>query len=378
MKVVHLASTHALHDTRIFVKECRALADTGYQVVLIVPHDRTESSDGVELRPVTLPNSRLERMTRVMGQIFRAAWKERAAAYHFHDPELIPIGLLLKLRGSRVVYDVHEDAPRTMLSKSWIPPVLRKPAERLMAAIERMAVRWVDGVVAATPLIATRFPPDKTAVVQNFPRVEEIAFGTGVPFDQREDRIVYVGAVTEIRGAREMVRAMAKLPSDSAARLQIAGVCHPVSLESELRGLQGGERLDLLGWLPRSGVVELLGSARIGLVLLHPVPNYLESYPTKMFEYMSAGLPVVASDFPVWREIVESAGCGLLVDPFDTAAIAGAIEWLLAHPAEAETMGRRGEQAARDRYNWESEAPKLLALYDRLLGGPGSAKKVRE
>ena len=104
----------------------------------------------------------------------------------------------------------------------------------------------------------------------------------------------------------------------------------------------------------------------MGLITLAPIPNYLESYPTKLFEYMAAGIPVVASDFPLFRNIVEGADCGLLVDPKSPKQIAEAIDWLIDHPEDAERMGANGKRAARDTYNWHGEARKLTTLYEKL------------
>ncbi len=130
--------------------------------------------------------------------------------------------------------------------------------------------------------------------------------------------------------------------------------------------MPGAERTDIRGWLHREQLVEVLAETRVGIVTLHPTPKYLDSYPTKLFEYMSAGLPVIASDFPQWRRFVEEAQCGVLVDPRDPEAIAEAMQWILEHPDEAAAMGARGREAVRDRYSWEQEAPKLLAFYEEL------------
>lgn len=158
-----------------------------------------------------------------------------------------------------------------------------------------------------------------------------------------------------------MSQAVASL-SDLNARLVLIGeVARDIRDELALE-----PHIDLLGWRPPDEVHELLGTARIGLCVLHPVRNYVESLPTKLFEYMDAGLPVVASDFPAWREIVNGAGCGLLVDPLDPAGIARALRYLLTNPDRAQTMGERGRAAVRKDYQWEREAESLLRLYDRL------------
>jgi len=223
--------------------------------------------------------------------------------------------------------------------------------------------------VAATPAIAKRFPRDKTIVVQNFPILSEFNVTDGFPYHQRPMQIAYVGGITAIRGAEEMVRTMEYLPTRLAAKLVLAGAFSPSEFEEELRKLPGWQYVEYLGWQDRGGVRRILASARVGLHVVHPVDNYKEGYPTKVFEYMAAGIPVVVSDFPLFREIIESVGCGLTVDPMDPKAIAGAVQWLLEHPNEAENMGKRGREAVLVKFNWEREAQNLIGLYQRLLGG---------
>jgi len=307
-------------------------------------------------------------MTQTALDVYRHGLKLGADIYHFHDPELIPFGILLKLRGKRVIYDVHEDVPKDILIKPWITPWLRRPLSLTASAVEQLAAVLLDGVVAATPFIARRFPQRKTTVVQNFPSSDSLWSANAVPYAQRQPLAAYVGGIAEIRGAREMVLAMNILPANLQARLGIAGRWDPPELANELSALSGWSRVDYQGILSREGVRDLLARCRIGLVVLHPISVYLESQPTKLYEYMSAGIPVVASNFRLWREVVEGCGCGLTVDPSDPAKIAQAIQWLLDHPQEAEEMGKRGRQAVLDRYNWENEAAVLRTLYRELLG----------
>lgn len=367
-RVCHLSSVHSADDVRIFHKECLTLAGAGYEVSYVVPCEAGGVRGGVMIHPVPLPRRRSDRILRTALQVVRTALQVHAQVYHFHDPELLPWTPFLRRHRAKVIYDAHEDVGRQILTKDWVPSRLRRGVAWGSRAVEWMVTRmWVDAVIAATPAIARNFPAFKTEVVQNFPLQAELAPVSAQPYEKRPPHIVYIGGVTVIRGAREMVEAMRRLSPHLNARLLIAGMFDPPALRALFEDC---ERTILLGWLPREQVAMLLGQARIGLVLFHPVPNHIEAQPNKLFEYMSAGIPVIASDFPLWREIVDTAKCGLLVDPLDPVAIARAIEWLLTHPAEAEAMGKRGREAVQDRYNWECESQKLLALYAKLIGGP--------
>jgi glycosyltransferase involved in cell wall biosynthesis len=201
-------------------------------------------------------------------------------------------------------------------------------------------------------------------LVQNFPLLAELE-PPETAVAPRQPHFAYVGGLARIRGAIEMVDALARLSSPDI-RLQMAGG-FPQDLGAELQSMPGWAKVDFVGWADRPTVARLLASCRAGLVLFHPEPNHVKAQPNKMFEYMAAGLPVIASDFPLWREIVEGAGCGLLVDPMDPQAIATAMQWIIDHPEEAAEMGRRGRAAVERTYNWEAESVKLVDLYRRLL-----------
>ena len=202
--------------------------------------------------------------------------------------------------------------------------------------------------------------------MQNYPIPGELVAVEARPYAERPHLIAYSGGISVERGIREMIRAVALLPQSLDARLFLAGIFLPQQLESEVRQMAGWDRVTFEGWLSRCDLRQLLARARVGLVLFHPAPNHINAQPNKLFEYMSAGIPVLASDFPLWREIVEGSECGLLVDPLDAGAIADELEWLLRHPDEAQAMGERGQQAVLTRYNWDYEGQKLLDLYRDL------------
>jgi glycosyltransferase involved in cell wall biosynthesis len=242
--------------------------------------------------------------------------------------------------------------------------------------LENAACRRFSGLIAATPTIAKRFHSinPNTVVVHNFPMLDEIAPTVDLPWDERAPAMAYIGSISERRGIREILQALALLPSDNPARMMLAGPFSPAELRTELMRLPGWARVKYLRVLDRPSVANLLSRVRLGLLVLQPEPNFWDAMPIKLFEYMAAGIPVIASDFPLWRRIIGEAGCGLLVDPQDPQAIARAMEYLLSHDAEAEAMGRRGRQAACELYNWHSEERVLLNFYSGLLE-PGAPER---
>ncbi|MBN2333540.1 MAG: glycosyltransferase family 4 protein [Deltaproteobacteria bacterium] len=372
-----MTSVHQATDVRIFVKECRSLSHYGWKVTLIAPHDRQEEKDGVTIVPVAQPAHRWQRMTALLRQSYLAALRINAPIYHLHDPELIPVGILLRLRGKIVIYDVHENLALQIRSKDWIPSWAKSLLSLGTEVLENAAALFFDGIVAATPSIGHRFPAAKTTVVQNFPFLmenkQEGLSSTGKDFFP----IMYVGRIAKERGAFEMLETL-DLLGDPTIKLLMAGNVASEALLQMMKRHPGWHYVDFRGWLNHGQVQEMLGKGRIGLVILHPEPNYLKSYPIKLFEYMAAGIPVIASDFPLWRSIVEKASCGLLVDRQNPAAIARAIRWLMAHPQEAAAMGKRGRQAVEEHYNWPREERKLLALYDRLAAGLDNLSTVKQ
>lgn len=366
VRVTHVATNHKPLDTRIFLKECVSLAKAGYEVSLVVPHTTPFMRDGVRVVPTEPPRNRRARFLRSGWQSLNAANRTAARIYQLHDPDLLPVGWILKLLGKTVVYDVHEDRPKQILSKPWIPRSLRPAVASITRVVETVSASLFDQVVAATPAIANTFPARKTTLVQNFPIIGELQESVPMPYDERANQVIFVGGMNAIRGVKQFVDAMALIPQSLSASLVLVGAFESVDFRTQVEASPGWRYTRDLGWQGRDSVAKLLGSSRIGLVTYLPEPNHLAAQPNKLFEYMSAGIPVIASDFPLWREIVNGADCGVLVDPADSKQVAEAITWLLSHPEEAAAMGIRGQEAVATRFNWGTQSAELLNLYDRL------------
>jgi glycosyltransferase involved in cell wall biosynthesis len=364
--VVHVTTVHARDDIRIFRKECVSLARAGHRVVQIVGDGRGDAVvDGVQILDIgAAPAGRMARMRRQPARALEAIEALRPSLVHLHDPELLPIGARLAAQGCPVVYDAHEDVPRQILTKQWIPRLLRPLVAALFEAYEDRRVRQLAAVVAATPHIAARFAriAPRAVVVANYPLVDELAPDPCPP--PRERSVCYVGGLMRTRGAFEMVRAVALLPG---VALHLAGSFEDATLEAALRAEPGWRQVVWHGHLDRSRVRALLARCGAGLVTLLPLPSYRDALPIKLFEYMSAALPVVASDFPLWRGIVAGSGCGLCVDPASPASIAAGLETILDDAERATAMGRAGRQAVLSEYQWSTQQARLLDLYAELL-----------
>jgi glycosyltransferase involved in cell wall biosynthesis len=360
-----MSSAHPSDDVRIALKEGRSLAEAGFDVSFIVPFQPGTASIH-PVQPVFLPQpkSRSARMTTTAFMVFWRALRTKARVCHFHDPELLPYGVLLKLLGRKVIYDVHEDISSQILGKYWLPKATRKVVGSLTDVVESMSCLFFDAIVAATPAIAAKFHPRKTKLIQNFPLSSEINV---IPPANQERRggLIFVGGITEIRGVFTMLEVLTRLPSDQ--KLHLVGRCSPANLKARMEAHPGWPQVVWHGWLNRTESIRLLGEAQVSLLLFLDSPNHIEALPNKLFEYMAAGIPVVASDFPLWRSIIDKAGCGFLVNPHRPSEAAEKVQWLLDHPIEAREMGRRGRMAVQSKYNWDTEAQKLVALYNALL-----------
>ena len=368
VKVCHITSVHQPGDARIFLKECTTLAAAGFEVSLVYcTNGQREEKTSNNVRLIGVPragNGRFSRMVKDTRAVIDAGLKTGATVFHFHDPELIPHAIRLYKKGYTVFYDAHEDLPLQIMSKHYLPGFIRSTVAAIMRLMETWMSKRVSGIIAATPSIGTKFKRTQpnTEVIFNFPRLDELLV-KDIPFDQRENALCYIGGIMKTRGIVELIDAMDGL----SYPLHLCGSFSPESLRNEVINKPGWQRVQEHGFLNRKGVLDILTRSKIGIVTLLPSPNYIDAYPVKMFEYMAAGLAVVASDFPLWREIVTSAECGINVDPGDPSAIHRAIETLLKDDEQCRKFGENGQRAVIEKYNWEQEGNKLVQFYKTTI-----------
>ena len=365
VEVCHLTSAHPRNDTRIFYKQCRSLARAGYRTHLVVADGKGDDEcDEVSIHDVGRTASRWGRFFVGGIRMHRKAKAINAAIYHFHDPDLFFVGVRLALHGYKVIYDIHEDYPKDVHSKRWIPGLFRYPVAWGFVAMNWFAARFFHALVIAWPGINRPYLEHNVTQIGNYPMLEDMKIINR--YVDRHQMVVMTGAISRIRSAREIVTACSLIKGCPGFKLVVAGNADSAEFEILFKEWIKDLPVQHVGWIPLVKVQELISQARAGLAIYYPEPNHLQSEPTKLFEYMAAGIPVITSNFPKYRKLVEDANCGLTVDPTDSEAIASSIRWIMKHPDEAEAMGRRGRSVIEQKFNWNVEEEKLWDLYQQL------------
>ena len=363
-RVAHLTSAHPRKDTRIFIKMCKSLKGT-YDVSLFVADGLGDSNDeGMSIVDVGKHGcNRLKRITVSAFKVFNRARKGRFDLYHLHDPELMIYGILLKLLGNRVIFDAHEDLPKQIKGKRYLGGFSKLILSYIAWLYEFVIFRFFDTVICATESIkesAVKKAANAT-VIYNYPIVGELQLSEP---SKKEEIVIYVGAMSHIRGLEQLVRGM---EFTRGVKLHLAGNFSPPSFKKELESLDGWNKVVYHGVLDRPSLAKLMSKARVGIVPFLDLPNHREALPNKLFEYMSAGLPVIATNFPNWKKLIFESNCGVVVNPQNAKEIGVSIQNVIDDPQVFEIYGSNAQKAILERYNWRNEKEKLLNLYKLLL-----------
>ncbi len=364
MNIAHLTSAHPRYDTRIFYKMCKSLSKN-YTVNLIVADGKgDEIKDNIYIYDVGKAKNRKERILNTTKKVYKKALQLDASIYHLHDPELIPIGVKLKKLGKKVIFDAHEDLPKQILAKHYLNNISKKILSYIVSKSEIYILKKFDFVISATPFIRDKFLKYniKSIDINNFPILDELI---DIVPDYNTNTICYIGTLYQTRGIEEIVKAVENLD----VKLIVAGKFYDKNFEKKVKNLKGWQKVDFRGFVGRKEIKSILKSSIAGLVTLHPTPSYIEAYPVKMFEYMSAGLAVVASDFPLYKEFVKNNKCGMCVNPLDMKDIENSIKDLIDNKVKTKEMGQNGKRIIKERYNWNQEEKKLFSIYEKVLNG---------
>lgn len=369
-RVVHLTTVHHPYDPRIYHKECQSLKNAGFDVTLIAQTSDDDEEKYYEkpIRHIPLKKyaSRLQRMTLGVYEAYKKAKYMKADVYHFHDPELLPVGWLLKNKNNVVIYDIHEDYITSILQKDYLPEPVKKIIAALYDVLERFLTKHMELCLAEKYYIE-RYPTGTH--ILNYPTVNE-RFMNHERKGKAENKLLYTGNVSLVRGAMEHAKLPTILPD---IEVHFVGKC-PQELAEKMYA-EAGEAKDRLKFEGIDRFVEkevieqryLETNWLAGIALFPPTEHYMRKELTKFFEYMNAGLPIICSDFPVWKKFVETYECGIAVNPNDDEAIKEAILFLQHNPEEAKRMGENGKKAVLEELNWKTEEKKLLDWYHELL-----------
>lgn len=367
IKICHITTVHAPNDNRIFFKECCTLAEAGYDVVLLCANAEPRLRNGVRIIGFKGYGTRIKRffLTSVFAAFFRAR-QVNAVLYHLHDPELVWMGLLLRLTGKKVIMDIHENNAAAILSRPYVRTVFgRKLLSALIKTIEKITLPAFNGIITARPDISALFPRLNPVTIRNFPVLPEYDRIPPLQIEKHKKAVIYVGGATRIRGISQLIDAMDTVEN---VELWILGPFESQEYLETCRAKSGWRNVRYFGVVEADHIFPYIKAADAGIITFLPKPNHLTTLATKPFEYMACGLPVIMSNFAYWSSFFGESG--IYVDPENPQEIAAAIRDLMQHEEKIASMKERNLELARNEYNWQKEKMKLLDLYQQILKNP--------
>ncbi len=374
-KICIFTTAHPPFDVRIYHRQARSLCEADYNVVLLVAGKIHKSpGDGIKIKEIKRGKHRLWRFLSIF-KMFSHCVREKADLYHFHDPELLPVGCALKhIMRKPVIYDCHENYPEVAYERTWYPQWFKPVLSKSIAFFEPSLAKCLDAVVCVVPDQQPRFERKKclTVLVQNFPRLE-IFQNENYKAIARENKIIYLGNLSQARGIQTLIQMMTRLAqSHPHIKLVCLGTFSEQHVKTNtLKWIQKynlSTKIEFLPPVPHPQVPNHLFSSRIGLAPFLPQKHTMKMFaPNKIFEYMACKLPVVASRLPSLERIISDSGAGIMFDPTDPDDLYQKVVMLLDDEHLSSTLGSNGHDFVFRNFNWKHEEKKLLTLYQRLL-----------
>ncbi|MGE4285567.1 MAG: glycosyltransferase [Phycisphaerae bacterium] len=367
--VCQLTTRHAVTDNRILNLMAETLSDAGYISSVAGPHNCNTELNGVQV--VACPSTsslkgKLLRVTAPCRLLCYALADRDCSVYAIHDPDMIKIGVLLKLMGKHIVYDIHDDyeaTVKTIMYKFGKP--LAYIASKLWWFYEKSLTKYFDGVTVADRHLEQKFKWKSPVVLSNSPPLNF----TGVADTSHENtfNMIFVGGVTNYRGVPKIVEALRLLPQPDIRFIVIGNCCD----KSILDLMRSDDRVDYLGRVPWLELHKYYEKSHLGVAPYQPIPSFLYctgENAVKIQEYMAAGIAVITSNFPGLNKFVADTEIGLTVKPDDPEDIAEKIEQLYYDRVLLKKLGANGRKAFEECYNWDLHKHKLIQLYDRITG----------
>jgi glycosyltransferase involved in cell wall biosynthesis len=388
MKICFLSFSHPYDYTRIYQMEARSLAESGFEVIIVAPGGRERFAfEGVRIELYPRLKGILGRVIR-FGQIFYKALIIDAEFYHCNEVESWLVGVVLKLwrRDKIVVFDVKE-CYSSRFDESHVPKWIKPIAKPLLLFFFQYLPRWTDFFIFAKRGAAIDFShlnPEKCAYIYHYgllrmhPNLSD-EWNSAVQKSHKIKKVaIHIGGISRARGWPQLLHALALMQNKNLEVLCFGNVLegkNVLTVEATRQGF--AHRVHLCKQVPYERVFEHIRGADVGLMLYQPdIKNHVYASPMKMWDYMLAGLPFIGPNFAVEvAPIVEELNCGLLIDTSSPTEIAKALDWICENPAKAVEMGQRGRKGVIEKYNWESEAEKLISIYNQLAAKINKQKR---
>lgn len=357
MRICHITSVHPLDDGRILEKECNSLADTFDEVYLVGIGEVAKYNNVNIIGVISKNTDRIARVLIINKQVIKYALSLGCDVYHLHDPELLIYAKMIKRAGHKVIFDSHEDVPRQIYDKKWIPSFFRAIVSMIYEKYEKGICKKLDGIVVATERIQQVFRNHGlvSTVIHNYPIIAEDLNRGEV---STNNQLCFAGSLSESNGIIQLIDVVESMPN---IKLVLAGRMD--NTVKQRYQIAAKERINYLGIISHKNVKELYKNSAIGVVADLPTGNNIEGLPIKMFEFMEAGLPIITSNYPIRREIFAKYPCGILIDPYNADEYKRAINKLLSDEKYRETCRINGIKAVTMEYNWRHEESKLIDLY---------------
>lgn len=362
MKVCHISSVHDSDDIRIFKKQCISLANVGFDVTYLVQEISDSKREGVKIKALKKRKSALSRLFFTLPEILAFAFRNDFDVYHAHDPELIPLLFFLKMFGKRVVYDMHENFPRQLETKNihrWIKSTLIF----IWPSIERFVFKRINVIYAETSYKEDYKYVESAIDLLNMPLLNEL--NSIKKTKHKEFSIGYVGGISRERYLNGTLDAIEQLEKKG---IEIRFDCiGPVYYEESLQCIEYYRKklknFNFYGRLPADKAWEIVAKCHVGIAVLLPLPNYVGSYPTKLFEYLGLKMPVITSNFELYKPIVEDNNVGFCIDPLNHHEFVKALEKLATNPELLKLMSDNSKEILEEKYSWDVEFRKLIEFY---------------